>query len=428
VSTLERILVTSALFSRSSGALVLVASFGVGVPLRCEAQTALSLQQAVDTALSSRPDLKASNEAISTAQGRQRQAGLWSNPDFQFSNENLRPGQHYSTDVDTQALFTQRLDVLGKRGARVAVAAEDVKHTQAEYELARRNIAHDVKLAYWAARGAQESRELLRASAENLRQIVDYHIAQLSVGAISEQDVLRVRLESERVQIAANLAAIAASRARIRLLHEMGQTALRDLVLTDPLDGRRMPSQSVTIAQVLIRRTEMKVAAAALDEARANARLQSVLARPDLEIIYGYKRTELPNTTFGSNTSVAGLVVSLPFLNRNQGNRAASRAEVRREEQLLADTELDVRTDFETARQELELRETDVIETLQPLREHAVSISQISQSAYAQGGGDLLRLIDAQRARIDAELAWVQGMVEYQQSVANLEAAEGVIP
>jgi outer membrane protein, heavy metal efflux system len=45
-----------------------------------------------------------------------------------------------------------------------------------------------------------------------------------------------------------------------------------------------------------------------------------------------------------------------------------------------------------------------------------------------QGGGDLLRLIDAQRARIDAELAWVQGMVEYQQSVANLEAAEGVVP
>ena len=51
-----------------------------------------------------------------------------------------------------------------------------------------------------------------------------------------------------------------------------------------------------------------------------------------------------------------------------------------------------------------------------------------SQSAYAQGGADLLRLIDAQRARIDAELAWVQGMVEYQQSVANLEAAEGVVP
>ena len=30
--------------------------------------------------------------------------------------------------------------------------------------------------------------------------------------------------------------------------------------------------------------------------------------------------------------------------------------------------------------------------------------------------------------RLDAELAWVEGMVDYQQSIVNLEAAEGVTP
>jgi cobalt-zinc-cadmium efflux system outer membrane protein len=420
--------VTSALLSPFRGTFVFLAALGSLMPSPCKAQTPLSLQDAVDIALRSRPDLKASHEEIAAARGRQRQAGLWFNPDFQFSNENLRPGQHYSRDVDTQALLAQRLDVFGKRGARVALAAEDVKHTQAEDELARRNAVRDVKLAYWAARGAQETRDLLRASTANLRDIVAYHTAQLSVGAISEQDVLRVRLESERVQIAANLAQIAASRARVRLLQEMGQTERRDLVLADALDVRRTPLQAVTVEQVLAQRTEIKAAAAALDEARSNAHLQSALARPDLEVIYGYKRTQLPNTTFGSNTSVAGFIVSLPLLNRNQGNRAASQAEVRRQEQLLADTEMDVRAEFEMAREEFELRQAELLETLQPLREHAVAISTIAQGAYAQGGADLLRLIDAQRARIDAELAWVQGMVEYQQSVANLEAAEGVVP
>ena len=67
-------------------------------------------------------------------------------------------------------------------------------------------------------------------------------------------------------------------------------------------------------------------------------------------------------------------------------------------------------------------------ETLQPLRGHAVEIADIAQAVYAQTGADLLRLLDAQRARMDAELAYVQGMVEYQQSLANLEAAEGVAP
>jgi cobalt-zinc-cadmium efflux system outer membrane protein len=426
--TVERIFVTSVLLRRPTSALGLVAALGTLLASPCLAQTPLSVQEAVDTALRSRPDLKASNEAIAAAEGRQHQAGLWANPDFQFSNENLRRGQHYLQDVDTQAVVTQRLDVLGKRDARVAAAADNVEHTRAEAELSRRIVVRDVKLAYWTARGAQETRDLLRASVANLRQIVDYHTAQLSVGLVSEQDVLRVRLESERVQIAANLAQIAASRSRVRLLQEMGQMEMRDLTLVDALDSRRTPLQGVTIEQVLAERIEMKAANAALDEARSNARLQSALARPDLEVIYGYKRTQLPNTNFGSNTSVAGFIVSLPLLNRNQGNRAASQAEVRRQEQLVADTAMDVRADFEMARQEFELRQTELIETLLPLREHAVEISTIAQGAYAQGGADLLRLIDAQRSRIDAELAWVQGMVEYQQSVANLEAAEGVAP
>ena len=69
-----------------------------------------------------------------------------------------------------------------------------------------------------------------------------------------------------------------------------------------------------------------------------------------------------------------------------------------------------------------------MVETLQPLREHARTISEITQAAYAQGGMELLRLLDAERARPDGELAYVQGMIEYQQSISHLQAAEGAAP
>ena len=65
---------------------------------------------------------------------------------------------------------------------------------------------------------------------------------------------------------------------------------------------------------------------------------------------------------------------------------------------------------------------------LQPLREHAAGIAQISAAAYAEGGTDLLRLLDAERTRLDAELTWTRGMVDYRQSIVRLEAAEGVNP
>jgi len=105
------------------------------------------------------------------------------------------------------------------------------------------------------------------------------------------------------------------------------------------------------------------------------------------------------------------------------GERRASR-----QQQLLAATDADVRADYYSALQEYELRRSEVVTTLEPLRQHAQNIAEIAQGAYAQGGTDLLRLLDAQRSRREAELAYVQGMVAYQQSIANLQAAEGANP
>ena len=268
----------------------------------------------------------------------------------------------------------------------------------------------------------------MKATVENFQKIIDYQSAQLSVGAISEQDLLRVRLEGERLKIAANLAVIDATRARVQLLKDMGQTDFSEVLLTEPLDANTVAIEPVDIRQVLAQRIEMKVASAAVEEAQAKSRLQDVSARPDLNILYGYKRTQLVDATSGVNTAMAGLQITLPITDRNQGNRAAASAEVRRQQQLLAATEAEVRADYFGALQEYQLRRKEVVETLQPLREHARTISEITQAAYAQGGMDLLRLLDAERARLDAELAYVQGMMEYQQSISNLQAAEGVAP
>src|SRR5450755_1658634 len=153
----------------------------------CQAQARLSQEEAVNRALQSRASLRAEGERVSAAEGLKKQAGLRPNPEFQFQNENLRPGQTYGRDVDTLAMINQPLDVLGKRRQRIALASDGVSRTQAEYELARWHIAQSVKLAYWTARGAQEVREVLKSTVENFQKVIDYHAAQLSAGAIAEQ-------------------------------------------------------------------------------------------------------------------------------------------------------------------------------------------------------------------------------------------------
>jgi outer membrane protein TolC len=362
---------------------------------------------------------------VGIAEGLRKQAGLFPNPEFQFQNENLRPGQTYTRDVDTLAMINQPLDVLGKRKQRIAAASEGVVRSQADYELARWQVSQQVKLAYWAARGSQEIREVLQTTADNFQKTVDYNSAQLSVGAIAEQDLLRVRLEWERLKILADTAFIEVNRSRMELLRVMGRKDFAQVVLTEPLavDSEVVPAG---IEQALAQRIEIKLAQTALSQAMANARLQEVNARPDLNVTAGYKRTELPDTTFGVNTAIVSVRITLPTTDKNQGNRIAADAEVRRQQQLVEAAETDVRADYAEALQEYEMRRSEFLNAIQPLREHAADISKIAAAAYAESGTDLLRLLDAERTRLDAELAWARGMVEYRQSIVRLEAAEGV--
>jgi outer membrane protein, heavy metal efflux system len=392
----------------------------------CRAQATLSLREAVEKALQSRASLKAEAEQVTAAEGLEKQAKLLPNPSFEFQNENLRPGQTYTKDVDTLAMISTPLDVLGKRKQRIALAAEGVNRAQADRNLARWQVIQRVKLAYWTARGSQEFLEVLKSTNDNFQKIVDYNSAQFSQGAIAEQDLLRVRLEAERLQITREAALIEAGRDRAELLRQMGQSRLTTLLtLTEPL----APTEGITplsVDQVVQNRAEIKAARAAVEQARANVRLQEVSARPDMNLLAGYKRTELPDTANGVNTAMVAFRITLPFADRNQGNRQAAEAEVRRQEQLMAEAEAQVRADYYGALDEYRLRRIEVDNALAPLREHAANISTIANAAYTAGAVDLLRLLDAERARLEADLMWTRGIVDYRQSIARLEAAEGI--
>lgn len=391
----------------------------------CSAQSRLGLDDAIQQGLQSRASLKAEKERVLAAQGLRRQASLRPNPEFLFQNENLRPGQTYARDVDTVAYVTQPLDILGKRAQRISVAEQGIGRTQAEYDLARARLVDSIKLAYWNARGAQENVEVLRASVANFQKVVDYHAARFSAGAIAEQDLLRVRLEHERLKISANLAAVDANRALMALFKEMGRPAGAGFVLTDPLEAPAAFREK-SIEDVLLLRSDARLARADLAESEAKARLEAVAARPDLSVFAGYKRTQLPDTTNGINTIIAGFQIGLPVSNKNQGNREAAEAEVRRRQQLLAAIETDVRAEYDAALQEYRMRRDEAVATLQPLRQQAIDLEQIANAAYAEGGTDLLRLLDAERSRNDADLAWARGMTEFHQSIVRLEIAEGV--
>jgi outer membrane protein, heavy metal efflux system len=393
------------------------------------AQIPLTLRDAVARALSSHPLLAVETARIASAEGARRQAQLPPNPRLVLQHENARPYFNppfrYWQDTDTFAYLQQPLETAGKRGFRTEVAQGGVIRAELTRELLSRQIAARVKLAYWLAAGAHRIHALLAQSQKNFGQIIEYHEARVREGAMAEADLIRVRLEGERLAVAANAALLDAERARIHLFREMGQNEFPDAALADSIEDGMQDAAAVLAAdaaKALEQRPELKLAKAVVDQTRANLRLQQAITRPNIEAVFGYKRTA------GLNTTVGGVQMDLPFFNRNQGNLAGAEADIRVAESNVAATEALIRAEVRAAQAEFEIRRRQVEMSLKPMLDRANQSSQIALAAYREGGADLLRLLDAERVRIETEILYVRTLAEFRQSIAALEAALGVTP
>lgn len=394
--------------------------------LSAAAQEPLTLEAVVQRALDSHPLLAEGRQRVESARGQLRQAGLTFNPRLILQAENYRawgtrPIQT-SRETDDFAYLQQTFETAGKRGKRAELASRGLRAAELELDVLRRNVAREVSLAYWAALGAAKIHEILLESVRNFEKIVEYHEIRVREGAMAENDLLRVKLELGRIQLAANNAGLDAAKARIELFRAMGQTVFPEVRFADPLqlsEDRPLPADE---EEALRRRPEMQLALARLEQARGNVVLQRANATPNLDALFGYKRS------MGEHTLIAGLQWDLPVLNRNQGNIQTAVAEVRAAEANVAATEAIIRAEVRAAAAEYQVRRQQLRDLVGRLRSQADETSKIAQSAYRLGGADLLRLLDAERLRIEVEQVHYRAWMEYRQSMEVLEFALGVKP
>lgn len=389
------------------------------------AQPALDLNTAVRSALDHHPLLAAGSAQIDAAAGLLTQASLRPNPRAAIQTENWRfkgaPQFSPSTEVDTFAYASQLFETASKRRLRTELAATGVRRSELNRELVAKQIAGRVRMAYWMAVGAQRVHDLFEENVGTFDQIVRYHELRVKEGAMAEADLLKVRLERERVAVAALAADLEAQRARIELQREMGETSFVEVRLTDALEPLP-PMADASEDTALANRTELKLAQQAMEQAQANLKVQQSLARPDFEVVGGYKHTG------GAGTVIGGVQVPLPFANRNQGNIASATADIRVAESQAAATRAIVLAEVRAAMAEVQNRRRQLTGLFPGIRSQANESSRISQAAYREGGWDLLRLLDTERVRIETEVLYYRTLAEYRQSLAALELALGVAP
>jgi cobalt-zinc-cadmium efflux system outer membrane protein len=167
-------------------------------------------------------------------------------------------------------------------------------------------------------------------------------------------------------------------------------------------------------------RPDLHQARRAIEQARSNVRLQQAIAKPDVEVLGGYKRT------VGVNTFMWGVQVPLPFFNKNQGNIAAAESEVSTAQNRVRALEIQIKAEIETAQKDVEARRLRLASLVAGTLARADESVTIARAAYREGGTDLLRLLEAERIYIELEVMNARMRTEYRQSLVTLETALGV--
>ncbi len=387
----------------------------------CAAQTKLSVGEAVSYALSHRMEIRAGEARVAASDRLRQQAGLISNPRFIFRKEDVRPETSaFGANSQTYWEATQVIETSGKRGGRIAVADADIEQSRLRRELQRRQIAVAVRQSYWKARSTQELASLYEEDSRYFVQMIGYHEARFREGKIAEVDLLRVRLQGQQIRAAAANARLDSEKALLELARDMNAPGADGWQLTDDLESLEEPASIPVGNDPASLRLEGQIAKQLVVKSQAQIRLERANGRPDLTFTGGYKRD------VQLDSPIAGVQFDVPIFNRNQGAVAAGKAETDAADADYQASRSRLLAELALARKEYELRREQYLNVFRPLREEAVEISDISRKAYQAGGLDLVRLLDAERARIEAQLSYVRALETYHVSVVDLNYAEGM--
>jgi outer membrane protein, heavy metal efflux system len=300
----------------------------------------LSLDQAIARALEREPSLRAARSEIDTARGMRLHASLRPNPSMSFERREQPDG----ADNQTTLTIEWPLDLF-RRSGRLAVAEREIASVELAVANRERLLAADVRMRYGEVLVAVRDVTLfdqLVAVAERQRDLLRSRVDEGASPPL-ERDLVEVELR--RLQADRTLQAGRAETALFELKRVLGMTPDATLTLRETLEA--LVERESTVAPPVLdtpgaigQRADVREAAARVGLADARIERARGQGRVDLGLFANYMRMDagFPQRGFAPDGSVApirgifhyvsaGVAVTLPLFNRNQGEVAAAKAE-----------------------------------------------------------------------------------------------------
>ena len=387
----------------------------------------VSLDDAIRLALQHNQSLLAARTTIQQSQAEEVTANLRPDPvllgDSQFLPV-FQPHQFSSTYINDTAQFDLGVSYLFERGKkrqhRLQAAKDVTAVTRAQVEDAERGVTYNVATQYINVELSESTLALAQQDLKSFQDTVDIANTRYKDGDISEDDLLKIKLQLLQFQSDVS----AAELARVQGLSDLRQLLGYDSVPADydvapnfayqPVPGNLEDFE----AKALQNRPDLHAAQQGIAAANSQYQLQRSIGKRDVTGQVNYTHLEYNQISlFGQ--------MQLPIFDRNQGEIARAGYAITQAQDQEKFTQGQVLTDVRDAFESL--RSNDAIVGLyrSGYLDEAQQDRDISEYAYRRGAASLLDFLDAERSYRSVQLGYRQALASYLLAVEQLREAAG---
>lgn len=402
------------------GATALALGQSTGSPVR------ITLDEAIQFALAHNHALQAARSAIVQSQDEETTANLRPNPVLGADVIGLpiTPNEFTSTNID-QTEFDAGLSYLFERGKkrqnRLKAAQDITAQTRSTVSDNERNLTFNVASQFTNALLAESTLSFAQQDLDSFQKTVAISEAQYKAGAMSEGDLLKIKLQLLQFQTDVTAAELGKQQALAALRQLVGfESVPIDYDVAGQLEYEKVSENLEGLQALAIKdRPDLRAAQQGITAAKSQYVLAKADGKQDITGTLNYTHIT------GYNSVSVIFSMPLPIFDRNQGEIARTSAAIFQAQETEAEASEQVMTDVQTAYETMKTNEETLQIYLSGYLEQAKQSVTISQYAYQRGAASLLDFLDAERSYRDTELAYRQQLASYMLALEQLREAIG---
>jgi len=356
----------------------------------------ITVQQAVDRALTGNPSLAAAREHLSAVNATMLTARARQNPNLTLLGQgvtlpeiNNNGGNPYYYSANVSRLFERGQ----KRRWRMEGAADTAAVAESQLHDQQRQLVLSVRVAFTNMLAAKAALGIAEENLADYRKTVDLSKARLDAGDITRTDFERIDLQLAQFEADDDSARLNLQQAGAQLQQLFGvDHPSPTFDVTGTLDP---PSLTLTMAdaenRALAARPDYQAARQSLLLAQANARFAIANGTADPTLASEYERSGADNT-FGVSLSIP-----LRIFDRNQGEKQRTSYEVNSSRLAVTAARNQVVSDVDQAWLALDTAQHQAVRYNTHYLAEAGRVRDNLQFSYRNGNSTLLDYLDALR-------------------------------